>query len=441
MAFRVLPEYIVEDIVDSLHFFVHISPDKFDLSGKVEMLIFALTFLTSTWYIKNPFLKAKINEILFMSILGYGRERNGVLGNLLNTHPLALKHLMPALMNFYIEVEQTGASSQFYDKFNARRSIFYILRSVWNNPAHREALDLEAKKVDRFVRFINLMINDVTYLMDESLSELTQIHTIQVEMDDKEAWNAKPQEYRRERENTLRNLERHASGYITLGRSTVELLKMFTAETKAPFMVPEIVDRLAAMLDYNLVALAGPKYQELKVREPENLKFDPKALLSDILQVFMNLDDQPEFVKAMARDDRSYSKGLFERASSIASRANIKSEKELEQLRVLIEKVEEAKVTLEAEEDLGEVPEEFLDPLMFTVMRDPVLLPSSKAIVDRATIKSHLLSDPKDPFNRAPLTLEDVQPCSDLKSRIDEFIINRKSEMRAKEAESRMDES
>src|SRR6266550_917628 len=223
------------------------------------------------------------------------------------------------------------------------------------------------RKVDRFVRFINLMINDVTYLMDESFGELTQIHNIQVEMDDKEAWNAKPQEYRRERENTLRNLERHASGYITLGRSTVELLKMFTAETKAPFMVPEIVDRLAAMLDYNLVALAGPKYQELKVREAEKLKFDPKALLSDIIQVFMNLDDQPEFVMAVARDDRSYSKGLFERASSIAYRANIKSEKELEQLRVLIEKVEEAKVTLDAEDDLGEVPDEFLDMPFFSL--------------------------------------------------------------------------
>lgn len=37
-----------------------------------------------------------------MSIWGYGRERNGILGNLLNTHPMALKHLMPALMHFYI---------------------------------------------------------------------------------------------------------------------------------------------------------------------------------------------------------------------------------------------------------------------------------------------------------------------------------------------------
>ena len=43
-------------------------------------------------------------------------------------------------------------------------------------------------------------------------------------------------------------------------------------------------------------------------------------------------------------------------------------------------------------------------------MKDPVTLPSSRAVVDRATIKSHLLSDSKDPFNRAPLKIEEVVP-------------------------------
>jgi hypothetical protein len=37
-----------------------------------------------------------------MSIWGYGRERNGILGNMLNTHPVALRHVMPAMMHFYI---------------------------------------------------------------------------------------------------------------------------------------------------------------------------------------------------------------------------------------------------------------------------------------------------------------------------------------------------
>jgi ubiquitin conjugation factor E4 B len=274
------------------------------------------------------------------------------------------------------------------------------------------------------------MINDVTYLMDESLSELTQIHNIQVEMEDTAAWEAKSAEYRREREGTLRSLERHASSYTTLGRSTVELLKVFTAETKAPFMMPEIVDRLAAMLDYNLQALVGPKCQELKVRNPEKYKFKPRELLGDIVQVFMNLSDEPVFVGAVAGDGRSYSKELFKRAEEIVVNKSIKAASDIVKLRKFVERVEEAKKSLEEEDDLGEVPEEFLgnlflllcwlalfritsahlDPLMCTVMKDPVYLPSSRAIVDLATIKSHLLSDSKDPFNRVPLTIDDVIP-------------------------------
>lgn len=204
------------------------------------------------------------------------------------------------------------------------------------------------------------MINDVTYLMDESLSEMIQIHNIQVEMDDKETWNAKPVEYRREREGTLRSLERHASGYTTLGRSTVELLKIFTAETKPPFMMPEIVDRLAAMLDYNLVVMVGPKYQELKVRDADKLKFDPRTLLSDLLQIFLNLSDQPEFVNGVARDGRSYTKELFDKAAFLAGRRKLKTEAEIAQLQLFVAKVEEAKANMiEEDEDLGDIPDEF----------------------------------------------------------------------------------
>ncbi|KAI9573523.1 ubiquitin elongating factor core-domain-containing protein [Boletus coccyginus] len=433
MSFRVLPEYILEDVIEFFLFVTRHSPDSLDLSGKDELLVFALTFLTSTWYIKNPFLKAKINEAVFYGVLPYGNERSGILGGVLNSHPLALKHLIPALTHFYIEVEQTGASSQFYDKFS-ERNIAYILKAIWSNPAHRQALNAEALDVEKFVRFINLMINDVTYLMDESLSELTQIHNIQTEMRDETAWAARPAQYRRERENTLRGLERHASSYTTLGKSTVGLLRDFTAETKTPFMMPEIVDKLAAMLDYNLEALVGPKCGELRVRQPEKYLFDPRQLLSDILQVYLNLSDRDEFARAVANDGRSYKKELFERAIERSRKIALKSESELEQIRLFVVKVEEAKATIEAEEDLGEIPDEFLDPLMFTLMRDPVILPSSRTVIDRSTIKSHLLSDAKDPFNRVPLTISEVVPDSELKARIDAFVTERRSQ-RARSAE------
>lgn len=47
---------------------------------------------------------------------------------------------------------------------------------------------------------------------------------------------------------------------------------------------------------------------------------------------------------------------------------------------------------------------------MYTIMEDPVILPTSKISIDLSTIKSHLLSDPSDPFNRTPLKIEDVIP-------------------------------
>ena len=50
-----------------------------------------------------------------------------------------------------------------------------------------------------------------------------------------------------------------------------------------------------------------------------------------------------------------------------------------------------------------------IDPLMYTLMQDPVVLPTSRTTIDRSTIRSHLLSDPNDPFNRAPLKIEDVR--------------------------------
>src|SRR5205807_3795681 len=117
---------------------------------------------------------------------------------------------------------------------------------------------------------------------------------------------------------------------------------------------------------------------------------------------------------------------LVERAVRIGVKNGIKAESGVGKLRIFVDKVEVERVSLEEEEEMGELPDEFLgmwlcspcfcilcsqyptcvrilDPLMFTVMKDPVRLPSSRTIIDRATIKSHLLSDAKDPFNRMPL--------------------------------------
>lgn len=58
---------------------------------------------------------------------------------------------------------------------------------------------------------------------------------------------------------------------------------------------------------------------------------------------------------------------------------------------------------------------------MAVLMTDPVILPSSRAVVDRSTIRSYLLSEQSDPFNRVPLKIEEVIPDTDLLDRINAF--------------------
>nr|CAG8451270.1 10049_t:CDS:10 [Entrophospora candida] len=419
--FTMLPEYIIEDITEFFLFVSKYNTRIFLSNSCDEILIFIITFLKSPSYIKNPYLKAKFIDILYFSTLR--SEREGSFEALLNTHPISLNHLMAALMQFYVEVEQTGAHTQFYDKFNIRYNISQIFKTIWKNNLHKEKLKEESRKTESFVRFVNLLMNDATFLLDESLKKLIEIHEIQIEMDNKEQWDSQPQNRRQEREALLKSLERQATSYMGLGNETVHMLKYMTSEVVEPFLTPEIVDRLAAMLDYNIVCLVGPRCIDLKVKDPDKYRFQPKKLLSRILTVFLNLCKHSEFIYAVARDGRSYKKEMFSKAAGIMNKFGMKSDADIKKLEKFVNEVEEV-IREEAadEKELGDIPDEFMDPIMCQIMKDPVTLPESKQIVDRSTITTHLLSDPTDPFNRRPLKIEQVIPNTELKERINAFI-------------------
>lgn len=425
-AFKNLPEYFVEDIAEYFLYVSRMMPGLLSRSPVTDLVVFSLVFLRSSEYIKNPYLKAKLVEILFNGVRPLRRgETQGALSPVLNSHSLALQHLFPALMGFYIEVESTGLSSQFYDKFNIRYHISQIFKSIWENPAHRDKLSLEAKDdIDFFVRFVALLLNDQTYLLDEALAKLSEIHGLQIELGE---FEDKTTEQYQEKSGHLQQAERQATSYLQLGTETLSMLNLFTASIPAAFCTAEIADRLAAMLDYNIDALVGPKCTGLKVHNPENYHFDPKALLSGIVGIFLNMYKHDDFITAVVRDGRSYKKENFDRTAAILRKFSLRSSEDIDQLGNFVLSVEKKKVEYQQDEDdLGDIPDEFLDPLIGELMKDPVMLPTSKTIIDRGTIKRHLLNDATDPFNRSPLDLKDVIPATELKQQIDEFIQSKK---------------
>ncbi|KAH8550974.1 ubiquitin elongating factor core-domain-containing protein [Umbelopsis sp. PMI_123] len=410
--FAMLPEWIVQDIVD---FFTFLGKNAYHLrilksNSQAELITFIITFLSNGQYIKNPYLKAKLVEILFYFTYPIAQGVPGDLEDALHSQQMALKYLMPAMLNFYADVEQTGASSQFYDKFNIRYNISEVMKNLWNNQSHRESLRRSTENQELFIQFANMLMSDVTYLLDESLTRLTEIKGLEEELEHPSPELAANPQLLRERQATLTGNERQAKFYVSMGNSTVHMLEYLTKEIPEPFMAGEIVDRLAAMLDYNLSQLVGPKCTELKVKNREKYHFAPRTLLAEIIDIYINLNSET-FVRAVSRDERSYKKSYFSRAASILLKHGLKYKDDIADLEQFVNKVEIARQEEHEEEDeLGDIPDEFIDPILSHLMEDPVVLPTSGMIVDRSTIRAHLLGDKRDPFSRAPLTMDMVKP-------------------------------
>ena len=217
--------------------------------------------------------------------------------------------------------------------------------------------DVQRVNVDFFVRFVNLLLNDVTFVLDESLTAFGKIHNLQKELEDPSLEAG----VRTERESALATSESQAKNYMQLTNETVAMLKLFTEALATSFTMPEIVQRLADMLDYNLDAMVGPKSSNLKVRQPDKYSFDPKHLLSELVDVYLNLRAKASFIEAVARDGRSYKPVNVEKATVILRKWALKSAEDIALWTELGEKFRVAKeVDDQAEEDLGEIPDDFL---------------------------------------------------------------------------------
>ncbi|XP_046429762.1 ubiquitin conjugation factor E4 B [Neodiprion fabricii] len=414
--FTALPEWYVEDIAEFLLFALQFSPTVVANNMDNSLITWLLVVICTPHCIRNPYLIAKIIEVLFVinpSVQG----RTETLHDQVMAHEISKTFLASYLMKFYTDVETTGSSSEFYDKFSIRYHISLILKSMWESPVHRASIVNESRSGKQFVKFINMLMNDTTFLLDESLESLKRIHEVQELMSNTAAWAALPQDQQQSRSRQLTADERQARSYLTLAKETVAMFHYLTVDITEPFLRPELVGRLSAMLNFNLQQLCGPKCKNLKVKKPEKYGWEPRTLLSQLADIYLHLDCD-NFAAALAGDERSFCKELFNDAAGRMERTAIKTVTEIERFRALAERAAAiARDNQARDEDYGDAPEEFRDPLMDTLMEEPVKLPSG-IVMDRAVIIRHLLNSATDPFSRQPLSEDMLTPVLDLKERI-----------------------
>ncbi|XP_021564390.1 ubiquitin conjugation factor E4 A isoform X2 [Carlito syrichta] len=440
-----VPEFFADNLGDFLIFLRRFADDILETSAdSLEHVLHFITIFTgSIERMKNPHLRAKLAEVLEAVMPHLDQTPNPLVSSVFHRKRVFCNfsyapQLAEALIKVFVDIEFTGDPHQFEQKFNYRRPMYPILRYMWGTDTYRESIkdladyaskNLEAMNPPLFLRFLNLLMNDAIFLLDEAIQYLSKIKIQQIEKDRGE-WDSLTPEARREKEAGLQMFGQLARFHNIMSNETIGTLAFLTSEIKSLFVHPFLAERIISMLNYFLQHLVGPKMGALKVKDFSEFDFKPQQLVSDICTIYLNLGDEENFCATVPKDGRSYSPTLFAQTVRVLKKIN-KPGNMIVAFSNLAERIKSlADLQQQEEETYADACDEFLDPIMSTLMCDPVVLPSSRVTVDRSTIARHLLSDQTDPFNRSPLTMDQIRPNTELKEKIQRWLAERKQQQK-----------
>ncbi|KAF1780377.1 Ubiquitin conjugation factor E4, core [Phytophthora cactorum] len=405
---KYIPEHLVDDLSSVLKFIARLQPKALNAFELKELLRMILIFL--------PHLRAKMSEVLFHIFLpseeSEERETAGTAFGveLLRTDLLAQRHLAPCLLALYGDVEHTG----FYEKLEHRYNIACLLKYLWKLEGHKPAFLLIAEDRGSFVKFAHGLMNHINSLVTDALIALPEIKLLQEEMQDVARWMALDESVREQKQSLLSDKERTVTSSLQLANETIHMMSYLTSEIQEPFVrMPELEDRLVSMLNSVIVKLAGPRGLELKVNNPEQYKFRPKVMLKEIVETLLHFAQYPSFLEAVATNGY-YDGPVFRKCAHIVARTQLLEPSDVQKFETFVVEVEKAaEGAANLEETLGEIQK--------SSWTHPVLLPSGYTM-DRSCITQHLMNDQSDPFTRVPLTMDQLQPNTDLKTKIEQWI-------------------
>jgi ubiquitin conjugation factor E4 B len=185
--FQVMPEFFIENINDAMLFFTRFKPDVLADVPLDEIFDMMALLMDTSGFIKNPYVISHFPEVYsawtpeIQATVQFPQS----VTNYVVTHKLSQQQLTSGLMRLYVDMEHTGVSSGFYDKFNVRYFISIVLKYLWSYDVYRQSFvnlsNTLGDKNSDFLKFFNMLLNDATYLLDQSLDLLTKIKEIETE--------------------------------------------------------------------------------------------------------------------------------------------------------------------------------------------------------------------------------------------------------------------
>lgn len=328
LEFSCLPEHFAEDMCELLFILYEYAPNilnSADFEGLQSILSLLVLLLDNPAYVRNPYLRCKFVRVVYICLQPSDEDQEqrrqqgqdpapDQLFAMLHRNPVVRKLLIPALLRLYVDLENTGSHNQFHEKFEPRAQCYDILQQLCDTSGNDNGFfacdgselqrttsgDIQGEgfplalvhfmQSDAALKFLNLLINDATYVFEDSMLQLSKVKELEAEQD---GWGELPDSDRQAKQQEYEQAQGLARYHLSQTDKTFQLVGYLTdsKDGSEPFLQPSMIGRLAAMLNAFLTQLVGPKMSSLKV-SPESMKriqFDPKSLLQRVLRVASNL--------------------------------------------------------------------------------------------------------------------------------------------------------
>ena len=403
------PEFLLSNLIDFLPMAVKAGFKVSQMTVRPMVDCFVRLMATETW-LTNRHLRGELAKVLSSLPI-----------EALYGSPTVEKLLAPACAAVWVAVEETGRHDNYWEKIMTRQHVSGLFEKLagveWFN---RSMLATSENQPYLFTRFVNLLLNDLEFVLDEAFKQLQTIGRIESEMEDRIVWGSQTAEAREQQMSQLQDAIRFAGSGCRFSTVLTKLLSFLVDLSTDALLCPELKDRMACILNFFLRQLVGPRYNELNVRNPSRFKFDPRDLLVRMMHIYLVLGKDERFVVALSKDTRSFHPKEFYGGIQVLNRNNLGSAQERAAFHRLIEAAESSQKTME-EEDPEEFPEDFCCPISAVIMRNPVKLPSGQ-VVERSAIEQYLLTSETDPFSRQKLTKEMLEPDTELQSKVEAWL-------------------
>lgn len=306
-------------------------------------------------------------------------------------------NLISTLLNLYENIEKLD-SSYFYERFEPRYHISFLIRLLIKEPIFLT----NYKKYNRVIEtksFEIYIMNDINELFQEiiqtfdKITELNLDTNVNVNNEDKYS-------------QIFQLIETFTTFFYENLYLLYILAEHYSDELLSEHLCNKIIESLCHII--KKITTNIHKYNTLIINN--NLNIDMNSLITATIKIIIKFSNYSTFKLLLFDYEKQQNNNVYSEIIQILFSEEINSWDLYYNLLQLENDIKKIQLLTNSKT----IPDKFLDPLLNSIILNPVILPDSKQFIDKSTILKHLENNETDPFTRKKLTINELNEYNSL---------------------------